>query len=318
MRLTELDSGDAALPLYRVDNGAIALVFLPAVGGRLLSLAAGGRELLWRNPAHFDDALRAVLPRAGWPALDGTFASWANVGGAKTWPAPQGWGGEGEWAGPPDAVLDSGIWSIEAVESEEGIAVTMASPADPRSGIRITRRFTVPQRGEGFSLETTFTNVVDHAVTWSIWEVAQVDTAAGAGLPIADAAVLVATADESVVDLGTYRGAPSHELVDGSARFAIREGVAKRGFPSATGRVAYESPTGGLEVGFRPQRGGIYPDSGSRAELWLQSPLDAPIEELSGLHPAAWLAELEVLSPLSRIAPGRSFSFATTWRALLP
>lgn len=321
MRLTEFDSGDAELPLYRVENDAIVLTFLPAVGGRLLSITADGHELLWRSAAHFDENLRVVLPRAAWPAVDGTFASWSNVGGSKTWPAPQGWSGEGEWAGPPDAVLDSGAWRIDSVESAGGVEVTMTSADDPRTGLRIVRRIRLPALGRTFAQHTTFTNVTARPVRWAIWEVAQVDTASGAGRDIDEASVRVSVSaesvsDESVVDLGTYSGVPHFDVVGTETRFAIREGVTKRGFPSATGRMAYVSPSGGLEVAFDPHPGATYPDSGSRAELWMQSPLAAPIAELSGLHPTAWLAELEVLSPLTTIGAGESFSFESWWTVL--
>lgn len=40
---------------------------------------------------------------------DGTFASWTNVGGSKTRPAPQGWDGDDQLPGPPDPVLDSAV-----------------------------------------------------------------------------------------------------------------------------------------------------------------------------------------------------------------
>ena len=38
----------------------------------------------------------------------GELADWKNYGGAKTWPAPQGWDGHDQWPGPPDAILDTG------------------------------------------------------------------------------------------------------------------------------------------------------------------------------------------------------------------
>ena len=41
-----------------------------------------------------------------------TLVNWKNYGGAKTWPAPQGWDGAGQWPGPPDPVLDSGRYDF--------------------------------------------------------------------------------------------------------------------------------------------------------------------------------------------------------------
>jgi len=319
MPLTDLDSGDSALPLLRAANGTIALTFLPAVGGRLLSIVASGRELLWRNPQYFDANLRAVRPRSTWATLDDTFASWANVGGSKTWPAPQGWAGEGEWAGPPDAVLDAGTWVIDAAADEHGdMIVSMTSPDDARTGLRITRRFALPSSGAEFTQLTTFTNVSDRDVAWSIWEVCQVDTSAAAGLPAGDAAIEVdvdGPGGAETVNLGDYRGNVVADHVGDRFVVPIQDVVAKIGFPTASGRIAYRGPHAGLEIHFEPVPGAEYPDGGSRAEIWMQSPQLQPIAELSGLHPDAYLAELEVLSPRSKIGPGASIDITLRWRA---
>lgn len=318
MPLSDLDSGDPALPLFRADNGTIALTFLPTVGGRLLSIVASGHELLWRNPQYFDADLRAVRPRSMWAVLDDTFASWANVGGSKTWPAPQGWAGEGEWAGPPDAVLDAGVWSVEAAVAEGGaMTVSMTSPDDARTGLRIARRFELPASGAEFTQLTTFTNVSKRPVAWSIWEVCQVDTSEGGGLPSTDAAIEVdvdGTESATTVNLGDYRGELVASHVGGQLIVPIQDVVAKIGFPTASGRIAYRGPHAGLEIHFESVPGADYPDGGSRAEIWMQSPQERPIVELSGLHPDAYLAELEVLSPRSIIGPGRSIDYALTWQ----
>jgi hypothetical protein len=317
MPLSELDSGDRALPLLRADNGTLALTFLPTVGGRLLSVVADGRERLWRNPRYFDANFRAVRRRSTWSALDGSFASWVNIGGSKTWPAPQGWAGQGEWSGPPDAVLDAGVWSVQTVEHDAGgMIVTMTSPDDDRSGLRITRRFEIPSSGAEFSQLITFINVSKRPISWSIWEVCQVDTATGAGLPVSEAAIEIdvdATDKAAIVNLGDYRGSLVVDEVGDRFVVPIQDVVAKRGFPSASGRVAYRGPHGGLEIRFEPVLGADYPDNGSRAEIWLQSPQQQAITELSGLHPDAYLAELEVLSPRSVIAPGSSIHYTLQW-----
>ena len=322
MPLTDLDSGDPALPLFRADNGTVALTFLPAAGGRLLSIVVAGHELLWRNPQYFDANFRAVRSRSSWAELDGTFGSWANIGGSKTWPAPQGWAGQGEWAGPPDAVLDAGVWSINAMEGDSGdMIVTMTSPDDDRTGLRITRRFEIPVEGAEFSQVTTFANVSDHPIVWAIWEVCQVDTSAGAGLSGADAAIEVDVEESSAsasVNLGDYRGALVADQAGHRIIVPIQDVVAKRGFPSASGRIAYRGPNGGLEILFEPVAGAEYPDGGSRAEIWLQSPQTQPITELSGLHPDAYLAELEVLSPRSVIEPSSSIDYTLRWRVTAP
>jgi hypothetical protein len=318
MPLSHVDSGDSALPLLRADNGTIALTFLPTVGGRLLSIVMTGRELLWRNPHYFDANLRVVRPRSTWAVLDDSFGSWANIGGSKTWPAPQGWAGEGEWAGPPDAVLDAGAWAVNADEDENGgMIVSMTSADDARTGLRVTRRFQLPSSGAEFTQLTTFTNVSDRPITWSIWEVCQVDTSAGAGLPSADAAIEVDVDGPdagATVNLGDYRGSMIAHHAGDQIVVPIQDVVAKIGFPAATGRIAYRGPEAGLTIRFEPVAGADYPDGGSRAEIWMQSPQQQPITELSGLHPDAHLAELEVLSPRSVIGVGTSVDYGLQWR----
>lgn len=315
MPLEAVDSGEDLLPLYRVDNGTITLTFLPGVGGRLISLTRGGHELLWRNPAYLDGQLRFVRSRDEWPRYDGTFASWVNIGGSKTWPAPQGWDGPGQWAGPPDPVLDSGQWSIveEAAGADGETRVSLTSPDDLRSGLRVTRSFTVPVSGTSFQQKTSFLNISSSPIWWAIWEVCQVDTADGAAE--ATATIEVDVDGDDYRELGQYYGELEWGAsIDGRLSIAIQDVVAKVGFPQASGRIAYHGPTGHrLELTFVPVPDADYPDEGSRAELWMQSPLEHPIAELSGLHPDAYLAELEVLSPRFAIAPGATVEYSLGW-----
>jgi hypothetical protein len=302
------DSGDPDLPLLEVDNGRLRAVFLPSVGGRLLSLRIDDQELLWVNPQIFDSSLRALKPRATWPAVDGTMSSWANVGGSKTWPAPQGWDGDHQWPGPPDAVLDSGKWSVSTSTTPETLTVTMVSAHDARTGLCITREFTFRDGATKFQQNIRFLNISKRNVEWSLWEVVQTDTSTGG---VVDVAV---STDESPIDLGHYAGSAAVTVSNGIAQLPIAPGVAKFGFPNATGRVTWSGPHGeSLGLAVAVEDGAPYPDSGSRVELWTQSPQLQPLEELGGLHPDAWLVELEVLSPLRTLAPDESADFEIIW-----
>ncbi|MCU1470459.1 MAG: hypothetical protein JWQ39_1608 [Glaciihabitans sp.] len=316
MPLSVIDSGDSELELLGADNGSIALTFLPAAGGRLISVFADGHEYLWRNPAFFDRSLKVVQARSTWPTDDGTFATWANLGGSKTWPAPQGWNGAGEWPGPPDPILDGGDWRADTSRDRSGaISIRMTSPDDARSGLRIERAFLIPATGHAFHQTTRFTNVSDTEISWSIWEVCQVDTSDGQGKPAKVAAIEIDVEDASpLIDLGTYRGSLTGGAPrDGRFTLPIQDAVAKLGFASASGRIAYRDPSGTLAITFEPVPGADYPDGGSRAEIWMQSPQVDPIEELSGLHPDAYLAELEVLSPRFTIAAGEFAEYKLDW-----
>jgi hypothetical protein len=261
--------GEGDLPLLSVSTGELELVFAPTRGGRLLSLVHGGRELLWRDPALLDASLRPVVPVAEWPTGDGGMSTWANVGGSKTWPAPQGWSGPDEWAGPPDPVLDSGAWAATWSVDDAVAVVTLTSPDDPRSGLRVTRRFTVPAASRRFSQHVVFENVSSTTRRWAIWEVCQADTAGATGSPAETSAVVVPHDHEPVeLDLGTYEGElPSsrrgHDVV-----LPLGTGVAKRGYPAASGSVALHDGDGPvLELSTAPPTSGTWPDGGSRVEV---------------------------------------------------
>jgi hypothetical protein len=181
--------------------------------------------------------------------------------------------------------------------------------------LRVERVFLLPATGHTFHQSTTFTNVTESEISWSIWEVCQVDTSDGKGQPASVAAIEIDVDDAAApIDLGTYRGsATTGSTHDGRITMGVQDVVAKLGFASASGRLAYRGPSGTLAMNFSPVPGADYPDQGSRAEIWMQSPQADPIEELSGLHPDAYLAELEVLSPRSTIAAGESAEYALDW-----
>ena len=323
LALTALDPGRGgadgaegadALPVHVVDNGDVRLAFLPTVGGRLISVRCGGAELLWRNPEYLDDALATVRPRATWPPLDGGMGSWPNLGGSKTWPAPQGWSGPGEWPGPPDGVLDSGEWAVEAAHAPGGaLVVRLTSPDDPRTGLRVTRAFTVPARGRSFAQRTTFTNVCDRPVRWAVWEVAQVDTASGGELWVD----VAGTAEP--VDLVDAFGRVGVGPVDGGRRrVTIEDVVGKVGFTDATGALSFRRPDGaGLDWRLDVPDG-VYPDGGCQVEIWMQYPTPKPLEGPGSLHPTARLLELEALTPLTDLAPGASVRQQIEWTAVPP
>ena len=106
-----------------LSRGALKVVVAPRLGGRIAEFSLCGRNLLFENPA-----LAGVENDQPTPAWDGV---WRNFGGEKVWVAPQGWDGKGQWAGPPDPVLDGGYFSLLAADSEK---ISTRSPDDPKTG----------------------------------------------------------------------------------------------------------------------------------------------------------------------------------------
>lgn len=296
----------AELPLVALQREGLMATFAPTRGGRLLSLRLGDEELLWQNPALLGDDLRPLTRLAAWPRGDGGMGTWANVGGSKTWPAPQGWSSPDEWPGPPDPVLDSGEWDVVELSAT---AVTLASAADRRTGLRLRRSFELLGGGR-IHQSIAMTNAGSATTSWAPWEVCQVRTDDGG-------AILVEGADAvDEVDLGLWEGAVASSSVADGLRLPVGTAVAKRGFRSGRG-VAYRRRSGTVLRLGAAQEGGNplapFPDDGCRFEVWLQRPVAEPIDALDGLHPDAYLAELEVLGRREALAPGASRVVSIRW-----
>lgn len=280
-----------------LDNGVVRLGFVPALGGRLLSFRYRGTELLWRNRLLLDDDLAAVGGHVIRPN-DGCMGDWVNYGGDKTWPAPQGWDGPGQWAGPPDPVLDSGPYTVDLADG-----VTMTSGADPRTGLRLTRRFSLT--AGGYTLDLTATNVSRRPVRWALWNVTQFP---GGG----DVFVALRDNPAPVVDLVAGTGNPRWSAVDGGALVPAQDVVGKLGFPGAAGTLSYERDDLRTTFRFDVDPAATYPDIGSPVEVWLEHLLPEPLAALGDLDPPAHIVECEVLGPLTDLAPGASAELTIT------
>jgi len=268
-----------------LSRGDLRLGLAPELGGRLLSVRHRDVELLWRNPALLDDDLRPFeTPRPN----SGRMGDWVNYGGDKTWPAPQGWDGPDQWPGPPDPVLDSGPYS--AVLSPD--SVTMTSAPDPRTGLRFTRAVTVLD--DGYRLDLRAENVSDRPVRWALWNVTQLpgDGSVTAGL---------AGRREPVVPL---IGDVPEYTVDGELTVPSQEVVGKLGVPDSAGWVSWRRGDVSLTLSFDVDPEAEYPDANSPLEIWLEHPQPTPLAHLGDLDPPGHITELEVLGPLTTLAPG--------------
>lgn len=298
------DTNGAAFPeVVWIDSGALRLGFVPAIGGRLLSVRLGETETLWRNPALLDDALRPVGGHVPAP-VSGQLGDWDNYGGDKTWPAPQGWSGPAEWAGPPDPVLDSGAYDWRAEHVGESLTLTMTSADDPRTGLRLTRALTVRAGESAYDLELTATNVSDQPVTWALWNVTQrrADEDGTGGVYVG-----VEPGRTDAVALVAGTGTPSVRACDPSRVLVPhQEVVGKVGFPGALGWLAHVAGGTITTQTYDVAADAEYPDGGSRVEVWMEHPLPRPLDQLGGLFPPARIVEIEVLGPLSRLEPGQA------------
>lgn len=318
--VVSVDSDPGRPAVVWLDNGVIRIGCVPALGGRVLSVQVDGTETLWRNAALLDDALHPVAGHRPAP-VSGALGDWVNYGGDKTWPAPQGWSGPQEWAGPPDPVLDSGDWDFEVADDGDAVRLVMTSADDPRTGLRLRRTVTLRQDRHDYLLDLEAVNTSTAAVRWALWNVTQrragtpgqggVDVGVGRP-PRAD----VGSADVVTVLSGT--GVPTTEITaPGRVRVPHQDVVGKVGFPTATGWLAHVADGTTCTVRFEVDDDAVYPDHGSRAEVWLEHPQPAPLAELGDLDPPDRIVEIEVLGPLQTLAPGERASLTLTCAAVL-
>lgn len=298
---------------FRLSNGIIDAVCVPEIGGRLMQFRLGPHDFLFMNP----ELLGARFTQEE-HAGDGTILHWKNYGGAKTWPAPQGWDGEGQWPGPPDPVLDSGRYTFETNQEESAAAVLMTSPPDARSGLRIRRLISVASDCSRLRLELSFENISDRTIRWSIWDVAQMLCSTADGQLNEDCWLYIPTdpARERPYDIMFGDDNSQYQLDAESGLLAVQyQGiVGKIGLHSPAGWIAFADRRAGfaLCMQFPYEPDAEYPDNGATVECWTESPgAPSPIP----IRSPGYILEAEVLSPLFSLAPGKVASRQITWSA---
>ncbi|MDE2853463.1 MAG: DUF4380 domain-containing protein [Chloroflexota bacterium] len=281
----------------RLSNGIIDAACVPEIGGRLMQFSLGPHDYLFMNP----DLLGARFSyeeRAG----DGELINWKNYGGAKTWPAPQGWDGEGQWPGPPDPILDSGRYDFQASEA----SVLMTSPPDARSGLRIRRQVTLRPSSSRLQLRLFFENILNRPIRWSIWDVAQMACVTAAGKLNDDCWLYIPTDPnrDRPYEIMFGDDNPQYQLDAESGLLAVQyQGiVGKIGVHSPAGWIAFADRRAGyaLCMQFAYEAEAEYPDDGATVECWTEAPgAPSPIP----IRSPGYILEAEILSPLHTLQP---------------
>ena len=143
-----------------LSNGLVRLDIIPELAGKIMGYDLQGYQIIWHDPTMEGLVDHDQGSRQG--------EKWVNPGGAKVWPAPQGMG-EGQWPGPSDKVLDADAYDFKYEKN----AITVTSPKDDgegRSGLQFEHTYSLLPASTIINLDLTMTNVVDHPVTWSIWQ----------------------------------------------------------------------------------------------------------------------------------------------------
>lgn len=301
----------------RLGNGLVQLVAVPDIGGRVMAYDVGPHPFLFVDP---DLAGKLFTPEEN--QGDGSLAAWKNYGGDKTWPAPQGWDNDAQWHGPPDPVLDTGRYTLaECGVQGDRATLTMVSPPDARTGVQITRRFTLRPGTSRVALELSFRNIADRPIRWSIWDVVQLR----ADMELAGRRRHDPTCTVTVPLNPHSRFEHGYQVMFGAAnnsQWQAEAGLFHADYKWEIGKVGLDSAAGWIAFSQGSQRmafverfphfvGAEYPDGGCTVECWTVGA--GQVANLDYSSSGIYLMETEVLSPLYDIAPGQSVAFALEW-----
>jgi len=288
----------------RLGNGLVDLFVVPEIGGRIIQLRMGGEEYLYVNARHQGRVYGANE--------NDVRAGWKNYGGAKVWPAPQGWVTDGLWPGPPDPVLDGGRYSWEVVETPvDEAAVALTSPADEYTGLTLAREIRLAAGAASIRMRHRMLNSACRPVRWALWQVTQ--QLAESGL------ALFARARRYQQLLGEDEFSPVQVSESGVFRLQYRPQVAKFAVKAEEGWICSLNSSRGLALAerFRIWPQAEYADDAPVA-FWINGPglytvhsdLVRAEDDPNGCDP---YVETEVLSPLVNLEPGEEYVFDVWW-----
>jgi hypothetical protein len=307
--------------VYRLSNGIINLIVAPDIGGRAIQLQLGDQEFFFNNPAFAGK----VLP----PGQNNVKAGWANYGGDKVWPAPEGWMNDNEWPSIPYYILDGSKFKSEVViETPSEVAVRVTSPPDPRTGVQFVRTYHVYAGTTRIKVDQMMRNISRRQIRWGIWHLVQHDAADthDPSKPNPELYMYVPLNPHSMFPTGYYNPYgdarhPSYELQHGGNMLRIH-------YLYRVGKMAADSNRGWYAVvngqknicfveNFKYFPGMEYPDNAS-IEAWNDGPgtisrvaWDQTLADDPQQTP--YFLESEVLSPFATLDPGEEYSFIVHW-----
>lgn len=264
----------------RLSNGDVELVVVPTIGRIMRFAATDGSNVLWENPELWGrEAPRAEDRR-----------EWTNFGGDKVWPAPQE-----RWSWPPDPWLDG---SPHRCTVQADGSVRLVSPISRVMNLRLVRTVRMEPSKPVVVVDNVLENHGAEPVSWSVWEVAQVESPDRVEMP----------RSSRLFDTG-YRIFPDSSDVSAYVTVAGDIVHARRNSRGAykVGADCGRAVVSAVRSGWRftmigPARArGEYPDGGCNVEVY------------SNPDPLPYM-ELEVLGPMVTIPPRGSIALRTTWK----
>lgn len=294
-----------------LENQWVKLHIAPHLGGRIIQLGMDGYEYFFNNPL-----LSGKKPDE---TRLGENGSWLNFGGEKIWPAPQGWDSPEQWPGPPDPVLDSGIYTVgDKYTSENRTGLTVTSPVDSRTGLQITKEVFLEKKRSVTVVNASFCNKTKLPIRWSVWPVLQMNTQGGEDDRYR---VICPVNPKSKFETGFkvmhgLANSPQYKK-DAFGNLVVNYSylVGKVGLDSNAGWMAFlDLKTGKvLALTFDYDENEHYPENTS-VQIWTQGrgiifSRNKIVEYPNNKKQNPPYMEMEILSPLKEIKPGEGISF---------
>jgi Domain of unknown function (DUF4380) len=287
-----------------VSNGLVAFSVVPSIGGRVMDLSLGETRVFYTNPRLRGKAI------SGPPGTE--FSLGRNYGGSKVWPAPQGWSSEQEWPGPPDPVLDCGLYGWHALLDPDVANIHLQSPHDEYSGVTMQREIKISSGSSSVQVLHTMQNTSRRPVRWSIWQVTQVDASQGLEIFVPAKGFHQTFGDKPYP-------AVCFSAAERRVRLKYEDQVAKLAVEADEGWFASLDRARGFVLAetFPTTPGASYPD-GAPVAFWVSGhgtfTLHGDQVDMSagtaGCDPHM---ETEIMSPLTDLEPADSCQFRTAW-----
>lgn len=307
--------------VYRLANGIVTLFVAPQLGGRAIQMELGDQSYCFVNKG----LAGKVLPES----QNNLQAGWANYGGDKVWPAPEGWTSDQEWPSIPYYVLDGSSFRFEILtEGPEEAAIRVTSPEDRRTGVQFVRTYHVYAGTTRIKVDQTMRNISRRRIRWGIWHVFQNDGADAndPSKPNPELYMYIPLNAHSKFPRGYYHilgsaGHPSYKVLHGGRMLRVRYlySVGKIGADSNAGWYAVvngQKNIGYVET-FKYFPDLDYPDDAS-VESWNDGPgivCRGPWDQTLADDPkqTPYFLEAETVSPYAQLDPSEEYSFPVGW-----
>ncbi len=287
-----------------LSNGLVAFSVVPSIGGRVMDLSLGETRVFYTNPR-----LRGKTISAS-PGTE--FSLGRNYGGSKVWPAPQGWSSEQEWPGPPDPVLDCGLYGWQAALDPDVATVHLQSLHDEYCGITMRRDIKIGAGSSSVEVLHTMENTSRRPVRWSVWQVTQVDASQGLEIFVPAKGFHQTFGDKPYP-------AVCFSAAERRVRLKYEDQVAKLAVEADQGWFASLDRARGFVLAetFSTTPGASYPD-GAPVAFWISGQgtftlHGDQVDMSAGTAGCDPHVETEIMSPLTDLEPAQSCQFRTAW-----